>query len=371
MTLSAVNLLQFALIAVAGLGVALTVSQPRLRAASALMAMSVLWMVFNFLEEVAGFRGIWLVTPAFRLAYPPLVYLVARGVMLSGPGLRWRDSPHAMPFLIALFLTPWIGLVEHAARLSLFAYSAATIMMIHRFHRATRETRSDAQTIQLNWMVGLIVFYVVDGVFDIVRMDARWLHPYWPWLGTQSAYVFQIAISLLFLCVLIVLAVRHGRLFSGLDADMLAGWGRDTGKPATATPVGATDTADRASDFQRIEAVVRGEALYSEPRLTRQEVAAAARLAERAVSVAIKSQTGRNFNDYINALRIEDVCAMMKEDAAGPARRRLIDLAYTAGFSSKSVFNAVFKRETGQTPSAYVEALSPSAQGPASDQVIR
>ncbi|WP_304070762.1 helix-turn-helix transcriptional regulator [Maricaulis maris] len=365
MILSAVNLLQFALIAVAGLGVVLTISQPRLRAASALMLMSVLWMVFNFLEEVAGFRGIWLVTPAFRLAYPPLVYLVARGVMLAGPGLRWRDWPHALPFLVALFLTPWVGLVEHAARLSLFAYSAATIVMIHRFHQATRETRSDAQTIQLNWMVGLIAFYVVDGIFDMARMDARWLHPYWPWLGIQSAYVFQIAISLVFVCVLIVLAVRHGRLFTGLDDGSLVSWRGRPIRPVEAGAGSATD-ADHASTYQRIDAVVRGEALYTEPRLTRQEVATAARLTERAVSVAIKSETGRNFNDYINALRIEDVCAMMKEDAAGPTRSRLIDLAYTAGFSSKSVFNSVFKRETGQTPSAYAAALTPPGAGPAS-----
>lgn len=367
MTLSAVNLLQFALIAAAGLGVALTVSQPRLRAASALMLMSVVWMVFNFLEEVAGFRDIWLVTPAFRLAYPPLVYLVARGVILSGPGLRWRDWPHALPFVIALFLTPWVSWVEHAARLSLFAYSGAAVLMIHRFHRATQETRSDAQTIQLNGLMALIGFYVVDGVFDMARMDARWLHPYWPWLGTSAAYVFQIAISLFFVCVLIVVAVRHGRLFSGLDADTLVGWQGAERGPGAHEAVVATGV-DRASDFSRIETVVRGEALYSEPRLTRQEVAVAARLAERAVSVAIKSETGRNFNDYINALRIEDVCAMMKEDAAGPERRRLIDLAYTAGFSSKSVFNSVFKRETGQTPSAYVEALAAIATGPKTGQ---
>ncbi|OLF71820.1 hypothetical protein AWH62_11840 [Maricaulis sp. W15] len=365
MTLLAVNLLQFALIAVAGLGFVLTVTQPRLRAVSALLAMSATWMVFNFLEETAGFRDIWLVTPAFRLAYPPLVYLLARGVMMSGPALRWRDWPHAVPFLLALALTPQIGLVEHGARISLFAYSAATLLLIRRFHRATRDMRSDARTIQLNWMVAMIAFYIVDGVFDILRMDAHWLHPYWPWLGTQSAYAFQIAVSLVFVCVLVVLAVQHGRLFSGLDEGALVAWAEGRASTRSADDTAMANEAATA-DFARVEAAVRDEALYTEPRLTRQEVAVASGLTERAVTLAIKSATGRNFNDYINALRIEDVCAMMREDARTGTRQRVIDLAFTAGFSSKSVFNTVFKRETGQTPSAYLGAMDAPPVGPES-----
>jgi len=362
MTLFAVNLLQFALIAVAGLGVALTVTQPRLRAVSAVLAMSAIWMVFNFLEETSGFRDIWLVTPAFRLAYPPLLYLVVRGVMIAGPALRWRDWPHALPFLAALALTPQIGLVEHAARISLFVYSAAALLLVRRFHRATRDMRSDAQTIQLNWMVALIAFYVIDGVFDILRMDAHWLHPYWPWLGTSSAYVFQIAVSLVFVCVLVVLAVQHTRLFSGLDDRVLEAWAE--GRAASRSPDDTAEADAAAStDFKRVETAVRDGALYTEPRLTRQEVAAASGLSERAVTLAIKSATGRNFNDYINSLRIRDVCAMMREDARAGTRQRVIDLAFTAGFSSKSVFNAVFKRETGQTPSAYLAAMAAQPEG--------
>lgn len=356
MTLAPVNLVQVALAATAALGFVLTVSQPRLRALSVMMAMSCLWMVFNFLEETAGFREIWLVTPAFRLAYPPLVYLTVRAVMTSGSALTWRDWPHALPFLIALALTSQIALVEHAARLSLFAYSAAAIRLIHRFHRATRETRSDAQSIQLNWLYALICFYMVDGVFDMVRMDARWLHPHWPWLSSQSAYFFQISISLLFVVLLILLAVRHARLFEGLPPGLLEQEGG-----------GGAAASGEADDFARIDTVVRGEALYTEPRLTRPEVAAAAGLGERAVSRAIKTATGRNFNDYINSLRIEDVCAMMRDDARADTPRRLIDLAFTAGFSSKSVFNAVFKRETGETPSAYAAGLRDGAAvGPVS-----
>ncbi|MBL8172151.1 MAG: AraC family transcriptional regulator, partial [Acidobacteria bacterium] len=59
----------------------------------------------------------------------------------------------------------------------------------------------------------------------------------------------------------------------------------------------------------------------------------------------------QSFTDLINAYRVED------------AKRRLLDptwkhysilaIAEEAGFSSKSTFNAVFKKHTGQTPSEF------------------
>ncbi len=351
MTLLPVHLVQMALAAVAAMGLALTVTQPRLRALSALLVMSLTWMIFNFLEEAAGLREIWLVTPAFRLLYPPLIYLVVRGVIRTGPALTWRDWPHGLAPLAALVLTPYIGLVEHAARISLVAYSLAAIWQIHRFHQATRQTRSDAQAIQLNGLMLLVGFYFADSVFDTVRMDALWLRDAWPWLGSQEAYIFQLLLSLVFVAVLILLAVRHTRLFEGLPPGEMEGPG-----PVPEPAQSATDS--EAADFRRIDTVVRGEALYTEPRLLRSEVAQAAGLNERSVSQAIRAVTGCNFNDYINRLRIEDVCAMMREDATSGTPRRVIDLAFTAGFSSKSVFNAVFKRETGQTPSAFAAALA-------------
>jgi AraC-like DNA-binding protein len=344
-TFALANLLQIALIAIASLGVVLTIHAPRLRALSAVMGLAAVWMVFNLLEETAGFREIWLVTPAFRLAYPALFYLMVRALIRSGPALRWRDAPHALPFIIALALTPYISWVEHGARLSFAVYGGLSVWLVHRFHLVIGETRSDAQLIGLNWLYAIIGVYIVDGVMDIVRMDAVWLHDDWPWLQTQGAYVAQLVVSLSILVAMIVLTVHRRSIFDGLDADAL------TVDPALEPAI------DITTEFARLDALVRDEALYTEPRLSRVEVASATGLPERAVSHAIKLATGRNFNEYINAMRIEDVCAMMQADAEGGVSRTMLDLAYTAGFSSKSVFNDVFKRETGTTPSAFMAAL--------------
>jgi TolB-like protein/AraC-like DNA-binding protein len=74
------------------------------------------------------------------------------------------------------------------------------------------------------------------------------------------------------------------------------------------------------------------------------------------LSWLLNEQVGKNFNEYINALRLED----FKEKALDPANSHLtlLGLAYDSGFSSKSVFNAFFKKMEGTTPRAWVKANS-------------
>lgn len=344
-----VNLIQVALAAIAMTGVALSLSRPRLHAATALMAMTAAWMVFNLLEETAGFRETWLVTPAFRLLFPPLFYLLVRSLVFAGPGLRPADVLHALPFFVGLALTGLqLALVEHGARLSLLVYAGASAWLVHRFHKTLPERRSDAARIRLNLLYALIAVFVVNGSFDSLRMDGRWLHDEWPWLASNEAYIAQLGVSLAMAAGLIFLAVRREILFEGLPP---GGLDDSASQPPARTP--AKPCPDTAV-FARIEQALREEALYTEPRLTRAELAAAARLGERQVSQAIRQATGKNFNDHINAMRLQDVCAMLEDVAAGRSDASVLEIAFTAGFSSKSVFNVVFKRELGQTPTVWL-----------------
>jgi AraC-like DNA-binding protein len=63
----------------------------------------------------------------------------------------------------------------------------------------------------------------------------------------------------------------------------------------------------------------------------------------------------QSFFDYVNQLRIEE----FKKQLLNPDKQHLslLGLAFECGFNSKAAFNAVFKKQTGTTPSAYRNTL--------------
>jgi AraC-like DNA-binding protein len=66
-----------------------------------------------------------------------------------------------------------------------------------------------------------------------------------------------------------------------------------------------------------------------------------------------------NFFDYVNGLRVAEVQRSLQADAS--SGQSLLEVAFAAGFNSKSTFNAAFRKLTGSAPSAWR-----SAQGAAS-----
>jgi AraC-like DNA-binding protein len=67
------------------------------------------------------------------------------------------------------------------------------------------------------------------------------------------------------------------------------------------------------------------------------------------LSQIINSQFGKSFACYINEHRLNAACQMLIVESG----KAVLDVALDCGFSSKSSFNAVFKKHTGMTPSEY------------------
>ncbi|WP_185151918.1 response regulator transcription factor [Chryseobacterium vaccae] len=80
----------------------------------------------------------------------------------------------------------------------------------------------------------------------------------------------------------------------------------------------------------------------------------------RYLSEIIKQYTGKNFNNYLNGLRIQNIIQLLYNE---PVYReyKITYLAEYCGFASTKVFTTAFKKETGVTPSYFVEQLKVSA----------
>ncbi|WP_259070869.1 helix-turn-helix domain-containing protein [Mucilaginibacter sp. X4EP1] len=99
-----------------------------------------------------------------------------------------------------------------------------------------------------------------------------------------------------------------------------------------------------------LRAQVEENLLYMNAGLTLRDLGEFLAIHPNELSYLINTGTGKNFNDFINTYRVEEV------------QRRIIDptfdhitllgIAYDCGFNSKTTFNRTFKQITGKSPAA-------------------
>ena len=71
----------------------------------------------------------------------------------------------------------------------------------------------------------------------------------------------------------------------------------------------------------------------------------------KALSFVINEHIHKNFNNYINDWRIEEVKKRLNDKEYN--HYKMIAIAFDCGFNSKSTFNLAFKKSTGLSPSEY------------------
>lgn len=74
------------------------------------------------------------------------------------------------------------------------------------------------------------------------------------------------------------------------------------------------------------------------------------------LSEVINSNKGKNFNAYINELRIDHIASLLKKDPAF-LNYKVSYLAEYSGFSSHGAFTNVFKSITGMSPNHYIQEI--------------
>lgn len=75
----------------------------------------------------------------------------------------------------------------------------------------------------------------------------------------------------------------------------------------------------------------------------------------KALSFVINQHIRKNFNDYINARRIEEVKKRLNDKKYD--HYKMLSIAFDCGFNSKSTFNLAFKKATGVSPSKYRSSI--------------
>ena len=90
---------------------------------------------------------------------------------------------------------------------------------------------------------------------------------------------------------------------------------------------------------------------FLDPDLTLSELAGQLGVSAHVLSQVINSGFGKNFNDFVNAYRVEEVKKRLQ--AGEQKQKSLLGIALDCGFNSKATFNRTFKKFTELSPSEY------------------
>jgi AraC-like DNA-binding protein len=111
------------------------------------------------------------------------------------------------------------------------------------------------------------------------------------------------------------------------------------------------DGADRKL-LAKLECALETDRVYRDEGLTIGRLAERLGTGERDLRRVINHGLGfRNFNDFLHAYRIREVCDRLRQ--ADEARRPVLSLALDAGYRSIGPFNRAFKARTGMTPTSF------------------
>ena len=309
------------------------IARARLRGLTFLTGTFGLHMLTNLGVSV-GWLGPELdITSAYGLAYGPAFYFFVLGIVVHDRILTWRDAVHAVPALVIAIWQPEPPIPYLFGLPSLVIYITLACRLLLRHGRQSPHVRSDSEAISLKWVFHALIAFAGLATLDMAREVAQLLG-----LGISD----NLALSVV---IVAVSALMTGMFVRARAHDSLQGAlpRRDLDETANA------ETSDEfQQSFERIEALLYGEQAWREPRLSLADIAQRLQISQREASRAINLNADASFSRYINRFRVEEVDRLMSD--ADNHRRTVIELAYEAGFNSKSAFNRIYREERGRTP---------------------
>ncbi|MCL3781088.1 helix-turn-helix domain-containing protein [Prolixibacteraceae bacterium JC049] len=103
--------------------------------------------------------------------------------------------------------------------------------------------------------------------------------------------------------------------------------------------------------IDELNRLMNEEKLYLNCNLGLNELADILKQTPNQLSAILNDYIGKNFYEYINEFRVEEVKSRLVDPANDS--KTILGVAWDCGFNSKSAFNRIFKTTTGMTPSEF------------------
>lgn len=116
--------------------------------------------------------------------------------------------------------------------------------------------------------------------------------------------------------------------------------------------------------FTQLETLIKDRKLYKDPELTVEKVSNASGIYVHQISASVNQLSGKPFQVFINEFRVKEVVKELARCREKNITPSILELAFEAGFNSKSSFNLNFKKQTGYSPTGYLKNMKYGVENP-------
>ncbi|MEW6983513.1 helix-turn-helix domain-containing protein [Colwelliaceae bacterium 6471] len=296
----------------------------------------------NAFEQINASKQYYLITPVFTLLIGPILYFFIRSLVNEVPLKGSKKWTHFIFALLALPFTEHTQFIIACGTFSQVIYLYLSFQLLARYHNTSKAFISDADRYELTWLVKALAVFTLVTVTDIIRMNLQTVTPESIkalWYFINELLFFSISCFLTFKVIHKPILFEDMTSYEALDEHQ------------STEDIKAEKTL-AIEIFTSINNEILEKKMFKQPRFSVTDLSKSTGINVKDISWAINLASERNFCDYINSLRIDDIKQQLL--AGDASNRSLLEIAFASGFNSKSTFNAVFKKEVGKTPSQFI-----------------
>ncbi len=317
-----------------------------------------------FISELAyTYPSLVFWTNALPLTFGPLLWFYTRSIIHGQNKMTVKNWLHFLPFAI-LFLLVFISyqvqseetkqeilrlaredqrnslpviLFTMAIYLHVLVYISLSVKAILKYRTLLKEQYSSPGEVSVNWWIRLLFLYALMLLVALVNSMFGF---------AENRFLYELSLlALSFATLLFASFMTYRAIVFPFQV---------IGQP------GRQKYSSSALDQQKLDhlesslnSLMENEQLYCEPQLSIDMLASRMELPPRSVSQLINQRKGMNFFDYINRLRINEVCRQLSN-----TDRTVLEIMYDTGFNSKSSFHTAFRKIMQMTPTEYRKKMS-------------
>ncbi len=279
----------------------------------------------------------WPVITGIDIVAVPMYALILRELVKPGSVTLKVAMVNVLPFAVVVmaFILTGIMLINWLMILGAGIYGLVYMIWTHinikKYNRKLKGQFSYNENINLDWLYkilwiffALLMLWIIDTLSINVDIDCVYL-----------------AASIVMWMIIDYAIYRHETVMDSLGQEI--------------TELDETDPEEtRLSDLGlRIERLFREEMVFLNSNLKISDIAVAVGSNRTYVSAYFNREASSTFYDYVNGLRIEHACRLLKE-----TEQSVKIIASKSGYNSPQAFIRVFTKIKGSSPSDYRASIS-------------